>query len=87
MKKSFIVLISLCYVRLVYLCVEFMSGMLFACGGWSGRSRSPQILNSAESFDPRVGKWWNVPLMLTGRCAVAGVFLNNEIYAIGIVVY
>ncbi|CAK8684029.1 unnamed protein product [Clavelina lepadiformis] len=58
-------------------------GMLFACGGWSGRSRSPQILNSAESFDPRVGKWWNVTSMLTGRHAIAGVFLNNEIYAIG----
>jgi len=50
-------------------------GKLFVAGGYE--------LSSAESFDPREGKWSMIPSMYHKRYASGIVALDDCLYAIG----
>eukprot|EP00746_Dinoflagellata_sp_MGD_P000773 gnl/MRDRNA2_/MRDRNA2_101404_c0_seq1.p1 gnl/MRDRNA2_/MRDRNA2_101404_c0~~gnl/MRDRNA2_/MRDRNA2_101404_c0_seq1.p1 ORF type:complete len:348 (+),score=64.24 gnl/MRDRNA2_/MRDRNA2_101404_c0_seq1:62-1045(+) len=52
---------------------------IIAVGGSNGR----EILSSCEFFDPRVGKWEELPSMHVGRLGCSVAVVSGKIYALG----
>ena len=65
------------YMKILYL--NFFSvGLIYAIGGYNS-----SWLNTAERFDPREGRWYNIRPMKSSRSSAGASALGNCLYVVG----